>query len=259
MGPVILEEVAMGVQVATKRTAAVRFVGVGVGVGVGIVGPVEAAAAVGADTEDVVAAMGVGQEALAALRHPLHRLAAQLARGPEAGDLFAVGVDLGAEAAADIGCHDPQLVLRRQPDEGGQDQPGDMRVLAGGVEHQLVGAGIVLADRRTGLHRVRDQAVVDQVDLGHMGGLGEGLLDPFAVAELPVVAEIAGRLLVQLRGVGFEGLLQVDAGGKRLVVDLHRLGRIFRLAQALRDHHRDRLADMAHLAFRQDWVLRFRT
>ena len=58
MGPVILEEVAMGVQVATKRTAAVRFVGVGVGVGVGIVGPVEAAAAVGADTEDVVAAMG---------------------------------------------------------------------------------------------------------------------------------------------------------------------------------------------------------
>jgi hypothetical protein len=60
---------------------------------------------------DVVAAMGVGQEGLGAVRGPLHG-AAHLLGGPDAHGFFRVDEDLGAEAAAHIRRDDAQLVLR---------------------------------------------------------------------------------------------------------------------------------------------------
>ena len=57
---------------------------------------------------DVVAAMRVGQERLAALAGPLHR-AAQLARGVAGQRVLGVEEQLHAEAAADIGGDDAEL------------------------------------------------------------------------------------------------------------------------------------------------------
>ncbi len=45
---------------------------------------------------------------------------------------------------------------------------------------------------------------------------------------------------------GVEGARGVDHGGKRLIVDRDQLGRIARGGEALRHHHRDRVADMPH-------------
>ena len=113
---------------------------------------------------DVVAAMRVRHEALGALGRPLHR-PAHLAGGPGDDRLLGVVEDLRAEAAADIGRHDAQLVLRRcaarrRPSAAGSHAGSGWWCTAcsrrGAVE---------IADRRARLHRVRDQPVVHQVEL----------------------------------------------------------------------------------------------
>ena len=112
--------------------------------------------AVGVEREfgvgDVVAAVRVGQERLGAVGGPFDRAVDLLGR-PDADRLLGVDEDLRAEAAADVGRDDAQLVLGRDADEGRQHEPRDMRVLARRVERQRVGAGIVVADRRARLHR----------------------------------------------------------------------------------------------------------
>ena len=84
---------------------------------------------------DVVAAMGVGEEALAALGGPLDRPAEPLG-GEQADALLGVDEDLGAEAAADVGRDHPELVLGRDADERRDHQARDVRVLARGVERE---------------------------------------------------------------------------------------------------------------------------
>src|SRR3712207_9471594 len=65
-------------------------------------------------------------------------------------------------------------LFRSDADEGGEHEARHVRVLRGGVEGVVVGAEIVLAEGRAGLHGVRHEAVVDEVDLRHVRGLGEG-------------------------------------------------------------------------------------
>ena len=140
----------------------------------------------------VVAAMGVGEEALRALAGPFDRPVQQLGR-QQAGALLGVDEDLGAEAAADVGRDHPQLVLGRDADEGRDHEARDVRVLARGVEGEALRAALVLGDRGARLDRVRDQPVVAQVDLGDVGGAREGLIDRRLVAELPLVDRVARR------------------------------------------------------------------
>src|SRR3546814_10282904 len=71
---------------------------------------------------DMVAAMGVGQEGLGAVRGPFNRLS-QLAGGPETDRFFRIVENLRAEAAADIGGNDADLVFRQAEDEGAEQQP----------------------------------------------------------------------------------------------------------------------------------------
>ena len=72
----------------------------------------------------VVAAMRVGDEALGALGRPLDRPADLAPTAQVTMRLLGIVEDLGAEAAADIGRDDAQLVLgdaaaRRRPSAGG--------------------------------------------------------------------------------------------------------------------------------------------
>ena len=91
------------------------------------------------DVLDHVAAVDGGLVALAARLGPLHR-PAELAGDDEGDDLLGVHVELGAEAAADVGGDHPQLLLG---DAGGQrqHQPQDVRDLGGRVDRVLVGRG----------------------------------------------------------------------------------------------------------------------
>ena len=146
----------------------------------------------------VVAAMRVGQEALGAVGDPFHRHAGLL-RGPQADDLFRIDVDLRAEAAADIGRDDAQLVFRRDIVEGAHHQPREMRVLRGRPAGVVVLRLVVMAERGARLHRVRHQPVVDDVELDDMRGLRERRGGFVGIAEVPVEDQIVLRLRMDLR------------------------------------------------------------
>ena len=111
----------------------------------------------------MVAAMRVGKERFRTVRHPFHR-PADLTRRPETDDFLRIDENLRAEAAADVGRDHPQLVLGRDPDEGGNNQPRDVRILRRIPERETVGAGIVFTDRRARLDRVGRQPIVNEVE-----------------------------------------------------------------------------------------------
>ena len=88
---------------------------------------------------DVVAAVRVGEERLRPVSGPLHGAVELLGR-PGADRLFGVNEYLRAEAAADVGRDDAELVLGREADESREHEPRDVRILARRVERQDVRA-----------------------------------------------------------------------------------------------------------------------
>ncbi len=161
----------------------------------------------------VVAAVRVGEERLRALGCPFHRPVDLLGR-PGADGLLGVDEDLGAEAAADVRSDDAKLVLGRETDEGRKHEAGDMRVLAGRVERDRVRARIVVADRRARLHGVRDQAVVDEIELRHVRRGREGRVGRGLVAEMPVVDGVVRRGVMDCRLAGLRRLGRIDHRGQ---------------------------------------------
>ncbi len=196
---------------------------------------------------DVVAAVGVGDETFRALAGPLHR-PVELARRPQANDLFRIDENLRAEAAADVGGDDAQFVLGRHADEGGDDQAGDMRVLRRVPQGQVAACGIVFGQRRARLHGVRHQPVVDEFEFCDVLGVLEGGFGRGRVADVPVVDGVVRRAVVNERRAFLRGFGRIDHGGQRLVIDNDFLGGVLRLRQSIGDHHRDRVADIIGLA-----------
>ncbi len=194
----------------------------------------------------MVAAMRVAEESFSALRRPFHRPADPLGR-PDADRLLGVDEDLGAEAAADIGRDHAQFVLGRDADEGGEHQPGHMRVLAGGEERVVVLALVVDADRRARLHRVGGEAVVDEVDLHDLLRQLEGRVRRRLVAEMPLIDRVVRRDLVNRR-FGLGGDPGVDDCGQHAIVDDDGLGRVLGLGVGLGHDAGDMVTDIAHLA-----------
>ena len=194
---------------------------------------------------DVVAAMRVGHERLAALRRPLDR-PADAGHRPGHHRLFVVAEDLAAEAAAHVGRDHAQLVLGNAEHEGRQDEAQHMRVLRRRPERVVAGALVVVGRRGARLHGVGDQAVVDDVDLGDVRRLRERRIDIGLHADFPVVDQVARRFRMDLGHALVERLGEVDVGGHHLVVDLDRLGGVTRLVMAVGHDHGDRVADIAH-------------
>ena len=199
---------------------------------------------------EMVAAMRVGEERLGAVGRPFHR-AVDFARRPDAHGLLGVDEDFRAEAAADIGRDDAQLVLGRDADEGRQHEARDMRVLAGGEQRQIIRARIIFADRRARLHRVGDQPVVDEVELGDVFGRGERRIGGGLVAKVPVVDGVVGGHFVDLRGARLGDGAKIHRRRQNAVIDDDFLRRLARLRISIGDDDGDVIADIAHLALRQ--------
>ena len=189
--------------------------------------------------------MRVGEEGLGAVAGPLHRTA-DLLGGPQRHHLLGVDEDFRAEAAADVGRHHPQLVLLRDVVERRQHEAGDMRILRGRVEREMLFRLVIFGDRRARLHRVRNQAVVGDVERDDIGRRLEGGIGRAFVADGPVVDHVARGFRVQLRRARLDRGANVRNGGQFLVIDDHGLGRVLGLVLGLGDHDRDRLADEAH-------------
>src|SRR4029079_1119471 len=98
------------------------------------------------------------------------------------------------EAAADVGRDHAQLGLGDAEHEGAHEQADDVRVLAGGPQRGVVGGRVVFADGGARLHGVGHQAVVGEVELGHVRGAREGGVRRGGVADAPVVAGVVGDL-----------------------------------------------------------------
>jgi hypothetical protein len=142
---------------------------------------------------DMVAAMRIGQEGLAAIGRPLD-IAVELLGRPGQADILGIQKDLGAEAAAHIGRNHAHLALGQAHDESRHQQPLHMRVLVGHVQRVLVHGAVVAADGHARLHGIGDQAVVDQVQPRHMGGARKHGIHGRLVANRPLVAMVVGAM-----------------------------------------------------------------
>ena len=202
---------------------------------------------------DVVAALAVRQEGLGAVAGPLDR-PAQLLRGERGHRVLGIEHRLHAEAAADIGRDHPDL-FGREAEIGGErvaERPGS---LGAGMDGELALAPFQLGHGRPRLHRVADEAVVDQLELGDVRGLGEGRVHRAGVAIVPVIGDVVGALGMDLRLAGLEGGRGVGDRVQGLVVDLDQLGRVAGLGPGLGDHEGHVVADIAGLVGDQDRVL----
>ena len=125
---------------------------------------------------DMIAALRVGHEAVRAVRCPFDR-PQDLLRCPGQRGFLGIMIDFRAEAAADVGRDDTQLVLGYRQHERAHQQADDMRVLARGVERVAVFRPVVFGHGGARLHRVRHEPVVDQLQRRDAVRLGEGGID----------------------------------------------------------------------------------
>ena len=182
-----------------------------------------------------------------AVLHPLDRLADHQ-RGDDRADVAGVDRHLVAEAAADVGRDDPDLVLGQAGDQRVDGAVG-VRRLAGRPEGQLAADPLVVGDAAAGLHRRRVDARVDDVLGHHDVGLGEDGLGRVLVAGLPVEAVVVGLALevgADHRGVGRERRADVDDRRQDVVLDVDQLERVACGVAVLGDDERDLLALEAH-------------
>ena len=203
----------------------------------------------------VVAAVGVGQVRLGTGRRPLDR-PVELHRTEAHDRLVGVVVDLAAESAADLGCDDPHLVLWHAERGERHQQPVHVRVLARHVDRHLAGRRVVGGEHRAWLDRVRDQAVVAQVELHRVRGGGEGGVDRFAIADLPVEGDVAGGVLVDRGRAVIERGHDVGHRVERLVVDGDPFGGVAGEVAVLRHDDSHSIADVADRVGRDHRVSR---
>lgn len=203
-----------------------------------------------ADVVDLVAAVDGHLHVLAARRRPLHG-PLELARDVGAQRLFAVDVELGAEAAAHLGRDDPEAVLG-DPEHAGKLEAHEMGDLRRGPQRDRTGAEVghhaARLDRRSG------RAVVDDAPLDDDVGLGERLVDVPA-AQRPVVDLVGAELLVDERRAVLERGLGVDHHRQRLVVDEHVFRGVDHRVLVLADDDGHGVADVADLPAGQRPVL----
>ena len=133
-----------------------------------------------------------------------------------------------------------------------------MRVLARGEERVLAGRAVVIAHRRARLHGIGDQPVVGQLQLDHLRRVREGGIDRRRIADMPVVAKISGHLVMHQRRPRRERVRDRSDPGKILPGEHDLFRGILRRLPARRDHHGNRIADMADFPHREHGMRRLR-
>ena len=204
---------------------------------------------------DVVAALGVADEMIGAVRGPFDVLAQLLCRHRDK-RIFAVRKQPRAETAADIRTDHPHLVMRDLEDVIAQDVAQPMAALAADGKCQVVAFGVIFADRGAGLQIIDDDARIDDPDVGYERRLGEHRIDGLLVADRHVEQHIAGMFCPNLRRFLLHGLRQPVDRRQRRPCDLDRLDGIARLVDGLGDDKGHGVADMAHFPGGEDRIVR---
>ena len=137
---------------------------------------------------------------LAPLLRPLHRSPERFREVTDE-ELLGVHLQLAAEAAADLRGDHADFVLSQAQVER-DDELHEVRDLRGAPEREL--AGLELRGDRARLHRIRDEALVDDPLADPDLGILEGLVD---VAAFDRIREdqVRAELLMNDRSARFEG------------------------------------------------------
>ncbi len=203
----------------------------------------------------IVAALGVAQEGLAALGGPFHRLA-QLARGVAGQHVLGVQEQLHTETAADVGGDDAEFL--RVGLEHGRGKQTLQQPAALGVGVQRPALAVIIGDGRARFHGRDDDAVVDHAQPGDVRRPGELGLGRGLVADFPVERGVARHVRPDPGGGGVGRDGQVGGGGQDVVLDADRLGGIACLLGGGGDDEGHGIADMAHRAVGQHRMRRHR-
>jgi len=198
---------------------------------------------------EVIAGLGIGDEALAPRRHPLDRAAESLRR-PRHDRLLRVVLALVSEAATHVRRDHPHAALGKT-ELNGHGAPDEVRDLRRGIERERTVDGIGDGDDGARLDGGSGQPVVDQLEADGARGPGERRLDRRGVAARPAEADVSRRVGVEGRRAGRDRVAGAADGTQRLVVDGHVLGGVGRRRDALSDDHRDRLAHVTDRVARE--------
>ena len=199
--------------------------------------------------EHVIARLRVGEEAFGPARRPLERTA-EAARRPREGGVFGIGLDLRAEATADVGRHTAHA-LGGDAQDAREVDGQRMDALQRRVKRVALSGGVPLGEGRARLHEAGDEAVVEEREARDVGGGGDGARGGRGIPAFPVVAAVARDAGVQRRRAIGEGGDRVDDQRSHRVVDIHGVSTILRRRRRRRDDDRDGLADVTHPIRRQ--------
>ncbi len=199
---------------------------------------------VGGDLVVMVAGMRRGQQMLAAVLDPAHRVI-ELERQCRQDDLFRVEPGLGPEPAADIGSDDADAALLDVEDLGQCDAHG-MRRLGRGVDHDLVEPIVAIGEHAAAFER-RARLPLHAKFAGHrhIGRARRGI--DVAALQRVLDVEVVAPLLVHRVAAAAHVARRVDHRVQYLEIDRDGIGEVFRLAARRRNAGGDRLADIAHL------------
>ena len=160
-------------------------------------------------------------------------------RGDDRADVARIGADLVAEAAADVGRDDVDLVLGDLRDQRA-DRADDVRRLERAPQRQLALDLVERGDALAGLERAGVHARIgDHLLDGHVrlleGRVGRGLVAGLPVEDVVRVLALAVRavglvldVLADHRRVRVHRLERIDVAGQLLVFDLDQIGGIGR-------------------------------
>ena len=204
---------------------------------------------------DMVAPVGVGNEALGALAGPLDR-AAQAAGGVKHQDMLGIKEEPRAEPTPHVGRDHAEPLRRQLKDMLGQDAPEHVDALRVRGQRELSAIRAVVPEGRARLHGVHHDTVVDQLEAGHVGGLLERGGGRGRIAHFPVERDVVLCVRPDLRRSGVTGGGQRDHGGQFLVIHVDQLRGVARLGEGIGNHHRHRLAHVAGPVQRQDGARR---
>ena len=198
--------------------------------------------------DDFIKGLRAGGEVFHAVTGPLDRAGEPPRRGADE-DLFRIERSLAAKTAAHVRRHDANLVAGKI-ERRRQRIAHDARDLRRGMQRQRVAPRLVFGKARPGLDGDRRLAMHAEAaaDAHRRGGKR---LVRLAAFELPVHQHVGAGFFMQERHSGTHGLLRVNDGGQRFVVDNEELERVLGEVAVFGDDTHDRLADIAHLAARQ--------
>ena len=165
--------------------------------------------------------------------------------------MFGIQEQLHAEATADIGCDDAEMIFRQVEDAAGEEltyQPGPLGI---GVQRPLIARGIIIRHRRAGFHAGDDNAVIHHCQPRDMRSLGKQRIGLVLVANMPIKAGIVRRTRPDLRLTWLGRAGKIGGRGQDLVFHLNRLSSIAGGLGSFGNHESDRVTHMAHRAFRQ--------